>query len=88
MNKVNASLLITLIIGATYIMYMNQDSQKSSETLFGEWKGEHGLMLNLSPEEQIYRLSVFKQNLEEINEHNSKLGKTYTKGANKFTGYT
>ena len=63
MNKVNASLLITLIIGATYIMYMNQDSQKSSETLFGEWKGEHGLMLNLSPEEQIYRLSVFKQNL-------------------------
>jgi len=31
---------------------------------------------------------VFEENLREINEHNSKLGKSYSMGINQFTGLT
>ena len=88
MNKANASLLILLIAAASMAAYMSQDSRKSDEALFEEWKSEHGLMLNLSPSENAYRFNVFKKNVEEINEHNNKLGNKYTKGINKFTAYT
>ena len=63
MNKFNASLLILLVAVASYSVYINQNSQKSPETLFEEWKIEYGHMFNLSPSENAYRLNVFRKNL-------------------------
>jgi len=45
-------------------------------------------MRRASAEEDEYRFKVFEENLREINEHNSKLGKSYTMGINQFTGLT
>jgi len=33
-------------------------------------------------------MKVFDENVKIVNEHNSKLGKSYTMGINQFTAYT
>lgn len=87
MDKKSIISAVLLVLTASFFVYQS-GSQKNLRDVFEEWSQEYGVMLNLSPEEMSYRLSVFEQNLKEINEHNGLLGKRFEKGVNKFTAYT
>lgn len=87
MQKSNLVVILALVATAAFMMYSAQESQ-STEPIFEEWKEKHGLMLDLSAQEQVYRLKIFERNLQVINEHNSKPNQSYKMGINKFTAYT
>ena len=44
--------------------------------------------MKFDQDEEIYRYGIFLSTLAKINEHNSKLGKTYTEGLNQFSSLT
>jgi cathepsin L len=87
MDKKLIALLIALVSFAAVTFILNPH-HKSGDMTFAEWKIEHGLMQDLSESEEQYRLKVYQENVRIINEHNSKLGKSYEMGINKFTAYT
>lgn len=53
---------------------------------FSRWRASYGI--EISAEEFTYRQSVFMNNLAKIEEHNSKLGKSYELGLNQFAHLT
>lgn len=87
MQKSGLVIILALAATAAFMMYSAEESQ-STEQIFNEWKEEHGLMLDLSPQELVYRLKIFERNLQAINEHNAKPNQSYKMGINKFTAYS
>jgi hypothetical protein len=74
----NKSLLGFVLVAMTTIggvLYTANDSKSIEHELFEEWKGKIGA--NFDANEMIYRFKVFKENLDKINAHNSKLGKSH-----------
>ena len=53
---------------------------------FTAWKRNFGITYD--HQENAYRESVFRRNLEHINRHNGLLGRSYEMGVNQFTGLT
>lgn len=87
MDKKLVALLLALASIAS-VTFVTQNQPKTMREQFDQWKAEHGLMLDLTPEEDEYRLRVFTENVDIINQHNGLLGRSYDKGVNKFTAFT
>lgn len=86
MKATTAVLVALTLLAAVTLWPVSQ--QSAPRTLYEQWKAEHGKDLVSSPAEDDYRFKVFEENLRVIQEHNSKLGKSFTMGVNQFTGYT
>jgi C1A family cysteine protease len=87
MQKQQLALILTLAATALFLLSA-QDSARSSQELFNEWRSQYGSMLKLTPEEETFRFKIFEKNLQEINEHNAKEGQSYKMGVNQFTAFT
>ena len=53
--------------------------------MFNSWKDEHNIGKDFNNAENLYRMKIYQQNIEEINTHNSLLGRSYEMSANQFT---
>lgn len=71
-GKITVALLFALVLAAIPLFnhLTNED-----DALFQEWKQKLGV--TFAPEEDVYRLKVFRDNLNRINTHNAKLGTTH-----------
>lgn len=85
MNKYSTIVLLAIAATAVYLLTPTQDSPNME---FGDWVNQFSHMVQIKPEEMIYRAKIFEKNVKEINEHNSIEGKTYKLGINQFTAYT
>lgn len=57
-------------------------------TAYKQWKHTFGVKASASPEEELYRQSVFTENYFIIQEHNAKADETYKMGLNAFSNLT
>lgn len=80
--------LLALAVTLSSIFLISNQTQHSTLELYQQWKADYGHSIISSPLEDEYRFKIFEENLKEINEHNGKLGKSYTMGINRFTGLT
>jgi C1A family cysteine protease len=87
-KKFIAFLLALALAFFAAVTAVTQNQPKTIKEQFEQWKAEHGPILDLTPEENEYRLRVFTENVETVNQHNGLLGRNYDKGINKFTAYT
>lgn len=87
MQKTGIVVMLVLAATAAFVLLSAQEGA-TTEQLFNEWRQQHGLMLDLSEQDLLYRLKVFEKNLQIINDHNSKPNQSFKMGINKFTGYT
>lgn len=91
MSKLLVSLAIAsamLLAGGVYIMSEQSEVLPSNATtvLFESWKQEHSKSYK-SDSEEIYRRTVFHQNVQKINTHNGS-GASYTMAVNQFADLT
>lgn len=77
--------ILVVFIGAAALLLNQNKQNKASE--FESWKQKHGISFATEIENQ-YREKVFLVNLREVQEHNSKNGKSYTKALNHFSAMT
>ena len=63
-------------------------AEEQLDQIYESWKLEHNIGQDFNEAENLYRMKLFEQNLEEINTHNSLLGKSYEMGANRFSHLT
>ena len=87
MQKTGFIVMLALAATAAFVL-LSAEQERTTEQLFNEWRQEHGLMLDLSEQDQLYRLKVFEKNLQLISEHNAKPGQSYKMGVNQFTAFT
>lgn len=71
MQKTGLVILLALAATAAFVILSAKEGRTTAQ-LFNEWRQEYGLMLDLSEQDQLYRLKVFEKNLQIINDHNSK----------------
>lgn len=92
MNKLISAALLAITIG-TLLFSAHQksggDPHFPAEVVqaFANWQSIQNKIYS-SPQEKIYRLSVFAERLAHIKAHNAKVGITYTQGLNKFSDMT
>lgn len=86
MNKSLIGVLLVAMAIISGIVYTNVDSRSSEQQLFEEWKQKIGVIFDAN--EAIYRFKIFQENLDKINRHNSKLGKSHEEGLNNFAFLT
>jgi C1A family cysteine protease len=86
--------LITLIAIATAAIIFSANNKKfdaniTAETIeaFNQWSSNQN-KIYATPQEKLYRLAVFGDNLSYIKAHNAKEGITYTQGLNQFSDMT
>lgn len=75
-------LALTTIAGVLF----NFQTRNTEQELFDEWKGKLGL--SFKADELAFRFNVFKENLNKINTHNSKLSKGHEEELNHFAFLT
>jgi len=71
-------------IAAMLLLNIKPAHQQSE---FQQWKAQHGKIYDSAIEES-YRERVFRQNLAQIEAHNSDVTQTYQRGVNQFTDMT
>lgn len=76
--------IIILILAAISSLFLIPSQNNGSD--FETWKKDFNIKFN--EDEEVYRYGIFLSNLAKINEHNSKLGKTYTEGLTQFSALT
>jgi len=79
--------IIALIATLAALAFYADSNYNQTLQIFNQWKAQHGLSYSTQLENE-YRLKIFEANLQTINDHNSRLGKSYTMGVNQFTGLT
>ena len=83
MNKILAVLLTIVTLGATgYFVYDLSHASVSVDMVYQKWKKDFGF--SFDSQEEAYRKLIFLENLDTINTHNAKLGKSYELGLNQF----
>jgi hypothetical protein len=82
-TSLSAFLFVSLAVGT--LLYLNSPSEEQLDQVYESWKQEHNIGQDFNEAENLYRMKVFEQNLEEINTHNSLLGRSYEMGANRFS---
>lgn len=82
-GKITFAVLFAIVLASIPLFshFTNDD-----EALFQEWKQKLGA--TFTPEEDIYRLKVFRDNLNKINAHNAKIGVTHKQALNQFAFLT
>ena len=75
------SLLVGLLL-ALAIIFFELKTPDQTLVLYNEWKAKLNARFDI--EEDAYRFKIFQQNLDKVNSHNSKVGKTHTEGLNQF----
>ena len=77
---------IFLTIGA--FIYSGSQTGTTIEKQFNDWKIEFKIGHDYNAAENLYRMKIFEKNINEINKHNSLLGRSYDMGLNHFTHLT
>ena len=86
-NSLTALLLVAIaVVGVT--LYSQSVDQESIPALYNQWKSKHSIGNDFTASENLYRMKIFEQTLEEINTHNSLLGRSYELGLNQFSALT
>ena len=92
--KVSHSLSLLLVLTVACLSFLslrgdiNTDgSEIQLSAMFTQWKSEFNKNYGNQMEE-IYRLTIFKHNIQIIETHNSQKDKTYEKGLNQFSDLT
>ena len=62
MQKTGFIVMLALAATAAFVL-LSAEQERTTEQLFNEWRQEHGLMLDLSEQDQLYRLKVFEKNM-------------------------
>lgn len=85
-TALTALLIVSLAIGS--LLYSTPVHDNSIEQQFNSWKNEFNIGKEMDQAENLYRMKVFEKNIQEINRHNSLLGKSYEMGVNQFSHLT
>jgi hypothetical protein len=88
MKQTLVATLIALSIAAGAHLYSSSHQYLTIEGQFNAWKKQFNIGSEFDAAENLYRMKIFEQNLEEINNHNSLLGRSYETGVNQFTHLT
>ena len=77
---------LALLVAAVSIAGVLFSAQETKVDAFDQWKGQFAP--NWAPEQELYRRTIFEQNLAKIEAHNADPTQTYTMGVNQFTVLT